>query len=326
MPRVGARGWIPAALALAGCARQEAPPPVDRHLVVGYSVAGFSPAPGDTAWRTAATGSVRDEAAKRGVTLQLSDAQGDQDNQIQAVRTFVRQKVDAIVISPKTTEGWGAVLEEAKRAGIPVILTDQIVTVADSALYLTFLGSDLVEQGRRAAKCLAERVKGRAVIAELQGTPGSTATLDRKRGFEMALADYPGMRIVKSQSAELERARGKAMFQALLRAPDGRSITALFAHNDAMALGAIEAIEAAGKKPGADIVVVSVDGTHDAFEAMLGRKLACSVEHNPLLGPQLFDVIDRIAAGRPVPRRIATQEGVYTEADVTKEILATRRY
>jgi simple sugar transport system substrate-binding protein len=200
------------------------------------------------------------------------------------------------------------------------------VKVSDSTLYVTFIGSDFVEEGRRAAACLARHTNGKATIAELQGTPGSAPALDRKRGFEEALAAYPDMHIIKSQSGNFERAKGKEVFESFLRSSDGPRITALYAHNDDMALGALQAIEAAGKVPGRDVVVVSIDGVRDAFQAMLDGKLACSVECNPLLGPQLFDVIAKLRKGASVPRRILTEEGVFEQSQVTPAVLAARKY
>ena len=300
-------------------------PSADRGKPAGL-VVGFSQVGAESGWRTANTKSIKDEAEKRGITLKFSDAQGDQENQIRAIRSFIQQKVDFIAFSPKTEDGWQSVLEEAKRAGIPVVLTDRAVKVADSSLYVTFIGSDFIEEGRRAAQCLAERTNGKAVIAELQGTPGSAPAIDRKRGFEEALARYPGMSIIKTQSANFERAKGKEVIEAFLRSPEGPKITALFAHNDDMALGAIQAIEAAGKRPGDDFTVVSIDGVRDAFQAMLDGKIACSVECNPLLGPQLFEVIAQLRRGETVPKRIVTEEGVFRQKDVTKELIAARQY
>ncbi len=329
-PRLGSPRWEATAAALAvlagaACAKQNDPPPGAasgaRRLVVGFSQVGA-----ESGWRTANTKSIKDEADKRGVTLKFSDAQGEQENQIRAIRSFIQQKVDFIAFSPKTEDGWQAVLEEAKKAGIRVVLTDRAVRVTDSTLYETFIGSDFIEEGRRAAECLAKRTGGKAMIAELQGTPGSAPALDRKKGFEAELAHYPGMTIVKSASGNFERAKGKEVFEAFLRSPEGARINALFAHNDDMALGAIQAIEAAGKRPGVDIVAVSIDGVHDAFQAMLDKKLSCSVECNPLLGPQLFDVIEKLSQGQHVPKRIVTQEGVFTADQVTADLIQSRRY
>jgi ABC-type sugar transport system substrate-binding protein len=231
-----------------------------------------------------------------------------------------------IAVSPKTQDGWQPLLEEARRAGIPVILTDRLVKVDDDSLYVTFIGSDFVEEGRRAAEWLAKATGGKAMIAELQGTPGAAPAIDRKKGFEEALAKYPGMKIIKSQSGNFERAKGKEVFESFLRSPEGPQITALYAHNDDMALGAIQAIEGAGKKPGSDILIVSIDGVRDAFQAMLEGKLNCSVECNPLLGPQLFDTVEKIRRGESVPKRVQTVEGVFERSQVTPELLKSRGY
>jgi simple sugar transport system substrate-binding protein len=301
--------------------KADKPTSATKPLVVGFSQQGA-----ESGWRTANTKSIKDEAAKRGVTLKFSDAQGDQENQIRAVRSFIQQHVDAIAVSPKTEDGWQSVLQEAKKANIPVILTDRLVRVDDPNLYVTFIGSDFVEEGRRAAEWLAKKTGGVANIAELQGTVGSSPAIDRKKGFEEALVKYPNMKIIKSQSGNFERAKGKEVFEAFLRSPEGPKITALYAHNDDMALGAIQAIEAAGRKPGKDILVVSIDGVHDAFQAMLDGKLNCTVECNPLLGPELFDTIEKLKRGETVPKRIQTQEGVFDQSQVTPDVLKSRGY
>ena len=297
------------------------PAPATKPLTVGFSQQGA-----ESGWRTANTKSIKDEAAKRGINLKFSDAQGDQDNQVRAVRSFIQQHVEFIAISPKTEDGWQPVLEEAKKAGVPVILTDRLVKGDDPSLYMTFIGSDFVEEGRRAAEWLAKKTGGKAGIAELQGTAGSSPAIDRKKGFEEGIAKYPDMKIIKSQSGNFERAKGKEVFEAFLRSPEAPQITALYAHNDDMALGAIQAIEAAGKKPGTDIIIVSIDGVHDAFQAMLDGKLNCSVECNPLLGPQLFNVVEKLKKGESVPKRVQTEEGVFDQSQVTPEVLKGRGY
>jgi simple sugar transport system substrate-binding protein len=286
---------------------------------------GFSQIGAESGWRTANTESIKSEAAKRGVNLRFSDAQQKQENQIKALRSFVAQGVDVIAFSPVVETGWEPVLREIKQAGIPVILTDRAVAVSDPSLYATFIGSDFVEEGRRAGRWLAQKTGGRAVIAELVGTPGSAPAIDRKKGFEEILSANPGMKIVLSQSGDFTRAKGKEVMEAFLKSPEGRNITALFAHNDDMALGAIQAIEEAGLRPGKDIVIVSIDGVHDAFEAMVAGKLNCTVECNPLIGPQLFDLAAAIAAGKTVPRRVPVDEGVYDESQAAAA-LPNRHY
>lgn len=193
-----------------------------------------------------------------------------------------------ISFSPVVETGFEPVLPEAKKAGIPVVLSDRAVKVSDPSLDVCFLGSDFIEEGRRAAKWLADKTGGKAKIAELVGTVGSAPAIDRKKGFEEILAQHPDMKIIRSQSGDFTRAKGKEVMEAFLKAPDAKDITAVFAHNDDMALGAIQAMEEAGLHPGKDIVIVSSDGVRDAFKAMAEGKLNCSVECDPLLGPQLF--------------------------------------
>src|SRR6266550_4751703 len=231
-------------------------------------VVGFSQIGAESGWRTANTDSIKSEAARRGIELKFADAQQKQENQIKALRSFIAQGVDVIAFSPVVVTGWEPVLREIKKAGISVVLSDRAVEVTDDSLYVTFIGSDFVEEGRRAAVWLAKATEGKAVIAELVGTPGSAPAIDRKKGFEEVLAKHPGMKIVKSQSGDFTRAKGKEVMESFLKSPDAKQINALFAHNDDMALGAIQAMDEAGVKPGKDILIVSIDGVRGAFEAM----------------------------------------------------------
>jgi simple sugar transport system substrate-binding protein len=295
---------------------QDAP---KKKLVVGFSQIGA-----ESGWRTANTQSIKDEAAKRGVDLKFDDAQQKQENQIKAIKNFIAQGVDVIAFSPVVETGWEQVLQEAKDAGIPVIVSDRRPDVPEE-LYVTFIGSDFIEEGRRAAEWMAKKMDGKAVIAELTGTPGSAPANDRKKGFEEELAKHPDMKIVFSQTGEFTRAKGKEVMEALLKSPQGSQITALFAHNDDMALGAIQAIEEAGKKPGKDIIIVSIDGVHDAFEAMAAGKLNCSVECNPLLGPPLFDAIEKVMAKQELPKRTVMEDGIYDETTAAAA-LPNRKY
>lgn len=306
-------------LLLAGCGPKPAATG-EKKLTVGFSQIGA-----ESAWRTANTESIKAEAARRGITLQFADAQQKQENQIKALRSFIAQGVDVIAFSPVVETGWEPVLKEIKQAGIPVVLSDRAVKVSEEGLYVTFIGSDFVEEGRRAARWLVEKTGGKAVIAELVGTPGSAPAIDRKRGFEEVIGAHAGMRIIKSQSGDFTRAKGKEVMETFLKSPEGRQITALYAHNDDMALGAIQAIEEAGLKPGTDILIVSIDGVRAAFEAMVAGKLNCTVECNPLIGPQLFDLIEKVARGEPVPARVAVEEGVFDQSQAAAA-LPTRQY
>ena len=230
-----------------------------------------------------------------------------------------------IAFSPVVETGFEPVLQEAKKAGIPVVLSDRAVKVSDPSLYVTFLGSDFVEEGRRAAEAVAKLTGGKANIAELVGTVGSAPAIDRKKGFEEVLTKYPDMKIIMSQSGDFTRAKGKEVMEAFLKAPNAKDINVLFAHNDDMALGAIQAMEEAGIKPGQDIKIVSIDGVRGAFEAMKDGKLNVTVECNPLLGPQLFDLIEKVANKQEIPKRVVSQEGVYEQSQAAAE-LPKRQY
>tara|TARA_Y100001933_G_scaffold257765_1_gene304690 strand:+ start:29 stop:1048 length:1020 start_codon:yes stop_codon:yes gene_type:complete len=289
-------------------------------LVVGFSQIGA-----ESDWRRANTQSIRDEAAKRGIDLRFSDAQQKKENQIKAIRSFIAQGVDVIAFSPVVETGFEQVLEEAKRAGIPVVLSDRAVEVSDDSLYVSFIGSDFEEEGRRAAQWLVDNTEGEVRVAELQGTPGSAPALDRAAGFRAVIENHDRVEIVWSQSGNFTRTEGKQAFQAFLKSPDADSVTALYAHNDDMAIGAIQAIKEAGKDPGEDIKIVSIDAVKQAFQAMIDGDLNCTVECNPLIGPQLFDIIEKVAAGESVPKRVKVEEGVFTASEAA-ELIDSRQY
>jgi galactofuranose transport system substrate-binding protein len=291
-------------------------------------VLGFSQVGAESEWRTANTKSIKDNAKKEGIELKFSDAQQKQENQIKAIRNFIVQKVDVISFSPVVETGWDTVLKEAKSANIPVILTDRAIK-ADSSLYVTFIGSDFVEEGRRAASWLVENssklgLKDEIGIAELQGTVGSAPAIDRKKGFEEIIGKNANYKIIKSQTGDFTRAKGKEVMESFLKS-DKDKIKVLFAHNDDMAIGAIQAIEEAGLKPGKDIKIVSIDGVKGAFEAMIDGKLNCSVECNPLLGPQLMNAVKAVKDRKNIDKRIVTNEAVFP-ADIAKNVLPSRKY
>jgi simple sugar transport system substrate-binding protein len=297
---------------------QPKPEKVYADLIVGYAQLGA-----ESEWRAANTISIRETAEKLGVELRFLDAQQKQDNQIQAVRKFIIQKVDVIGISPIVETGWEDVFREAKAAGIPIILVDRRAAVPED-LYVSYLGSDFLDEGRKAAQILAELVDGRANIVELVGTIGSAPANDRYRGFREILRDYPGLQIIDSQSGDFTRARGREVMAAFLQ-KHGNKITAVYAHNDDMALGAIQSIEEYGLKPGVDIKIVSVDAARGAFEAMIAGTLNATVECNPLLGPQFFELALNVVNGKPVLKWVPSIESVFFPENAS-EILPTRKY
>src|SRR5438046_3138132 len=290
----------------------------DKKLMVGFSQIGA-----ESGWRTAETESIQSEAKKRGIDLKYSDAQQKQENQIKALRAFVAQRVDAIILAPVVETGWEPVLREVKRAKIPVVLVDRGIKVSDDSLYATLIASDFVQEGRRAAEWLAKKLNGKGNIVELQGTPGAAPAIDRKKGFEEAIKHHPGLKIIKSQSGDFTRAKGKEVMEAFLKA-EGKNINAVYAHNDDMALGAIQAIEEAGLKPVSDIIIVSIDGVKGAFEAMVAGKLNCSVECNPLLGPAAFDAVEALLSGKSLSKKTVVKDEIFDQSNA-KDLIANRK-
>jgi len=313
---------------LAGCGPAQTPTPIPTATIrprktYADIIVGFAQLGAESEWRVANTKSIKDTAEQLGVELRFSDAQQKQDNQIEAVRSLIIQRVDVIGISPIVETGWEPVFQEAKAAGIPIILVDRRADVP-SDLYVTYMGSDFLEEGRRAARTLAQIVNGRANIVELVGTVGSAPAIDRYNGFREILKGYPDMKIIDSQSGDFTRAKGKEVMDAFLKA-HGSEITAVFAHNDDMALGAIQAIEAYGLRPGVDVKIVSVDAARGAFEAMIAGKLNATIECNPLLGPEFFDLALKVVNGETVPKWVPSQEGIFLP-DNAQAILPSRQY
>ncbi|QUF06506.1 ABC transporter substrate-binding protein [Actinosynnema pretiosum subsp. pretiosum] len=284
---------------------------------------GFAQVGAESGWRTANTKSVQEAAAAAGVDLKFSDAQQKQENQLKAIRSYIQQKVDVIAFSPVVETGWDTVLLEAKRANIPVILTDRAVDSEDTSLYKTFLGSDFVEEGRKAGDWLVANVQGEVNVAELQGTTGAAPAIDRKAGFEEKIAGKSNIKVVASQTGDFTRSGGKQVMEAFLKS--NPEINVVYAHNDDMGLGAIEAIKAAGKKPGEDIKIITVDAVKDGMTALAGGEINFIVECNPLLGEQLMDLAKKVVAGEEIPARVVTEETTFT-SEQAKAALPDRKY
>jgi len=287
-------------------------------LVVGYAQIGA-----ESEWRTANTDSIKQEAERLGVELKFMDAQQKQENQILALRTFIAEKVDVIGIPAVVESGWDEVFQEAKDAGIPIIMVDRSANVPED-LYVSYLGSDFLEEGRKAGRVMATLTNGKANIVELVGTIDSAPANGRYKGFREILESYPNMHIIDSESGDFTQARGLEVMRTFLQ-KHGTQITAVFAHNDDMAMGAIQAIEEYGLRPGVDIKIVSVDAARNAFEAMIAGKLNATIECNPLLGPQFFELALKVANGEAVPKRIPSVESIFFPDDAAK-ILPTRKY
>jgi simple sugar transport system substrate-binding protein len=290
-------------------------------------VLGFSQIGAESEWRTANTTSVQSAAQEAGITLRFSDAQQKQENQIKALRSFIAQRVDVIAFSPVVETGWETVLREAKAAKIPVILTDRAVEVSDDSLFVSLIGSDFVEEGRApAAGCWNTPRARRATStsSSCRAPVGSAPANDRKKGFAEIIAAIRVTRSSVRRPATSRAPRARRSWRPSSR-PKARRINVLFAHNDDMAIGAIQAIEEAGFKPGSDITIISIDGVKGAFEAMIAGKLNVTVECSPLLGPQLMAAVKDVAAGKPIPKRIITEESVFP-MEVAAQELPKRKY
>ena len=291
---------------------------------------GFSQIGSESEWRTADTISVQNAFLEDpSFNLIYSDAQQRQENQIKAIRSFIARKVDAILFTALVETGYGPVLQEAKNAKIPVVMIDRDVASEDRGLRMTIMGSDFVKEGEKAGNWLADYLKAQGLdggtvnIVELQGTTGSAPAIDRKTGFANIMKLHSNWVLTRSQTGNFTTSEGKAVMEAFLKAD--KNIQVLYAHNDGMALGAIQAIKEAGLKPGKDIIIVGVDGVKGAFEAMVAGEMNASIECNPLLGPQALQAVKDLMAGKKLPARIWTIESVYDQTNAAAA-LPSRQY
>jgi ribose transport system substrate-binding protein len=290
-----------------GCARRDE----------GEFVVGFSQMESDNPWRLAQTKSLRDEAAKRGVQLVVTDAQGQTAKQVSDVEDLIARRVNLILLAPREYQGLTPALQAAKEAKIPVILVDREAAGTPGQDFLTFLGSNFVDQGRRAAEWLAKESNGTAGIVELSGTPGSSVASDRGRGFREEIAKHPGMKILASQTGNFSRAQAQNVMQNIAQSL-GKQITAVYAHNDEMALGAIQALKGAGLEPGRDVRIVSVDGQRAALEAIQRGELGATVESNPRFGPLAFDTIEKVRKGETLPPKILITDRFFDRSNAAQ--------
>ncbi|GGB14464.1 galactofuranose ABC transporter, galactofuranose-binding protein YtfQ [Agarivorans gilvus] len=284
---------------------------------------GFSQIGSESGWRAAETAVSKVEAKKRGINLKISDAQQKQENQIKAVRSFIAQGVDAIFIAPVVQTGWGPVLEEAKDYGIPVFLLDRGITVDDDSLYMTAVTADNVLEGKVAGQWLIDTVKDKPCnVVELQGTVGASVAIDRKEGFGEAIGSTDNIKIVRTQSGEFTRSKGKEVMESFIKAENGgKNICAVFAHNDDMAIGAIQAIKEAGLAPGKDILIVSIDAVPDIFKAMMEGDANATVELTPnMAGPAFDALLSYKDTGAQPPKKIVTESKLYLPKDAPMQL------
>lgn len=303
----------------------EAPAAGNDLIVVGYAQVGA-----ESDWRTANTESFKSTfVEENGYKLIFDDAQQKQENQIKAIRNFIQQDVDYIVVAPVVETGWETVLQEAKAAGIPVILSDRMMKVSDDSLYTAWVGGNFLKEGQDSVIWLNDYLKkiGRdnedMNIVLLQGTIGSSAQVGRTQGITEGLAKNPKYKLLAKQTGEFTQAKGQEVMESFLKAYN--DIDIVFAENDNMAFGAIDAIKAVGKKPGEDIIIISFDAVHEAFVKMIAGELNCAVECNPLHGPRVAEIIQTLEKGGTVDKIMYVKEGTF-DFYTAKEVLPTRKY
>ena len=296
-------------------------------LVVGFSQVGA-----ESDWRTANTESMKSTfSEENGYELFFDDAQQKTENQIKAIRNFIQQDVDYIVLAPNTETGWDTVLQEAKDAGIPVIIVDRMIETSDESLFTAWVGSNFLEEGYKAVDWLAAdlEAKGKADedvnIVTLQGTIGSSAQIGRTNGVEEKIADYSNWTMLDRQSGDFTQAKGQEVMESFLKSYD--DINVVIAENDNMAFGAIDAIEAAGKTcgPDGDITIISFDAVKAAFESMIAGKINVDIECNPLHGPRVAEIIQKLEAGEEVDKLQYVDEDVFP-AETAADIIDSRAY
>lgn len=307
------------ALALGGCRKKEGGGAGGAGSSGGKMRVGFSQTETDGPWRIAETKSMQDEAAKRGYDLVFTNARGDLGTQVSNLEDLIAQRVDAIFLAPRQEEGFEAALQSAKEAGIPVILIDRQVKGTAGQDFVTFIGSDFVDEGRRAGEWLAKQVNGKAGIIELKGSTGASPAIDRHDGFMAAIKSFPDMKILDGQDADFSRAKAQQIMDTLIQA-HGHAITAVYAHNDEMALGAIQALKSAGMNPGKDVIVVSVDGERAALEAIANGDMNATVECNPRFGPIAFDTLEKFKRGEKLPPKIINQDRFFDSSNAKQYV------
>ncbi len=292
-------------------------------------ILGFSQIGAESAWRNCNSRSVQEAAHDAGVQLLFENAEQKQENQIKAIRSFIAYRVDVIAFVPIVADGWDNVLREAKTAGIPVLVTDRKIVTEDPTLYAGFIGTNSEEEGRNAGRFLVnkfadEGMKKPVRIVELYGTEGSSPAMGRARGFREILADHPEFSIVYSESGDFLHSRGYEIMRSVL--DSGIAFDAVFAHNDGMVLGALEAMKESGIAPGKDVAIVTIDAEQAAIDALRAGEVNCVIECNPKTGPAIMDLAKRLAAGEKIPRLMHVEERVFSEGDVGLDELAPRGY
>jgi simple sugar transport system substrate-binding protein len=296
---------------LSACGVKEPEPAIADRIVLGFSQVGD-----ESEWRSSSTNDIKNAAERAGIQLVFENALQKRDNQIKALRSFILNGVDVIAFSPIVEEGWDNVLGEAKDAGIPVILIDRYIKTEKDDLYCAFIGSDFFLEGVRAAEWMVARFArqpGPIRVAEISGTEFSSPTIGRYEGLRTVFGENPKFVVVASVSGDFMRSKGIECMETILDKTD--SIDILYAHNDDMAIGAIEVLEERGIAPGRDIAIVSVDAQRSGLAALKEGKINCIVECNPYVGDELMELVKNIVNKAPYLSHTYVEEKVYTDMD-----------
>ena len=290
-------------------------------LIVGFAQLGS-----ESGWRVGNSRDVMEAAERAGIQLMYKNAEQKQENQIKALLSFVAYQVDVIALAPIVEDGWDNALQEAREAGIPVLLADRYVNVSDESLFAGFVGSDFLEEGRAAGEFLKVKLENveHVKIVEITGTKDSTPMKQRAIGFREVLEGDARFEIIQSVSGDFLRSKGKECMENILA--DTQDIDVLYSHNDAMTLGAIEAIEEAGLLPGKDIIIITIDGEQGAIDLLKQGKINCVVECTPMLGDMIMELAQKLAAGETIPRISHPKEEVFTEFDENLQDIPARGY
>ena len=318
-------GLLCLCICLCGCTadrkKPDAEPTAEKNIVVGFSQVGA-----ESDWRAANTISMQQALSpENGYRLILDDAQNRQDRQITAIRNFIQQGVDYIVLAPTTETGWDTVLTEAKDAGIPVILVDRMIEVSDQSLFACWVGSDFREEGSRAVKWMEQVFGDQPLkIVHLQGNLGSSAQIGRTAGLDEGAARNPGWEIVFRGDGDFTQAKGQELVQTLLE--NGTEFNVIYSENDNMAYGAVDALKNAGLVPGADVTILSFDASKTALEMLMDGVISYDVECNPLHGPRVQAIIEQLEAGEEPPKLTYVEEAVFDREHTTREIIDARGY
>ncbi len=319
------------AVLLCSCAKEAQPaadPEKDKPIVVGFSQVGA-----ESEWRVANTESVKTALSEvNGYDLIFEDARQEQENQIRAIRTFIQQDVDYIVFSPKVKTGWKTVLQEAKEAGIPVIMIDRDIEEEDKELVTAYIGSDFRKEGEKAVRWLEDlmEIQGRSSkpvrIVHIQGTMGSAAQIGRTAALEQAVARNPNWEMIAQECGDFTRAKAYEVMDAILKKT--QDIDVVYCENDGEALGAIDAMEEAGLRCNAEdgVIVISFDATKLALKYCLEGKIGLDVECNPLQGSYIDDIIRQLERGESIEQEKYIDETQFDCYTITQEMIDGRKY